>query len=420
MLECFFFFQAEDGIRGLRMSRGLGEVYKRQARAPEIPPVRGPLARSGSGPERGNPGERCPLRDPRAGRARSRVCRWVACGSEGPRAATSRPCPEDGSLSDAPTATALPFRDEELADFLERTSRTFALAIPLLDEPLRREVGLGYLLLRVADTLEDAAPWTRDERRQALAAFASLLQETPGVDAEALSREWLSRRPSENAGYLDLLASTPTLLASLDALRPEAGAILRHFVLKTVQGMGQVLAGASENGLLQLESLQSLRDYCYIVAGLVGELLTDLFVLDPRLAPYAPNLRSLAPLFGEGLQLVNILKDARQDRREGRVWLPAGVQLQDVERLAGEDLIAAARYVRALHLAGAPRDVLAFTTLPLLLAQATLELLVRDGAGAKVSRAVVSAQLDTLQAALSRGTLPEAVEALAGPVPGGP
>ncbi|RKH69693.1 squalene/phytoene synthase family protein [Corallococcus aberystwythensis] len=324
-------------------------------------------------------------------------------------------------MSDAPTATVpLPFRDEELADFLERTSRTFALAIPLLEEPLRREVGLGYLLLRVADTLEDAAPWTRDERRQALAAFETLLEEPPGADAEALSREWLTRPPSENAGYLDLLASTPTLLASLDALRPEAGAILRHFVRKTVQGMGQVLAGASEGGLLRLESLQALRDYCYIVAGLVGELLTELFVLDPRLAPYAPNLRSLAPLFGEGLQLVNILKDARQDRKEGRVWLPDGVQLQDVERLAGEDLVAAARYVRALHLAGAPRDVLAFTTLPLLLAQATLELLVRDGAGAKVSRAVVSAQLNTLLAALDRGMLPEAVEALAGPVPGGP
>ena len=159
-------------------------------------------------------------------------------------------------MSDAPTEMALPFRDDELADFLERTSRTFALAIPLLDEPLRREVGLGYLLLRVADTLEDAAPWTRDQRREALAAFESLLQETPGVDAGALSREWLERRPSENAGYLDLLARTPELLASLDALRPEAGAILRHFVLKTVQGMGQVLAGASEAGQLKLESLR--------------------------------------------------------------------------------------------------------------------------------------------------------------------
>jgi farnesyl-diphosphate farnesyltransferase len=324
-------------------------------------------------------------------------------------------------LSDTPLAeTASPFRDDELADFLERTSRTFALAIPLLDEPLRREVGLGYLLLRVADTLEDAAPWTREERREALARFEALLEEAPDADAGALAREWLERRPTEDAGYLDLISRTPSLMASLDALRIEASAILRHFVLKTVRGMRQVLEGASEGGRLELGSLQALREYCYIVAGLVGELLTELFVLDARLAPYSPNLRSLAPQFGEGLQLVNILKDARKDLQEGRVWLPGSVGLQDVERLAAEDLVAAARYVRALHLAGAPRDVLAFTTLPLMLAQATLDLLVRDGAGAKVSRAVVTAQLDTLQAALSRGTLPEAVEALAGPVPGGP
>ena len=29
-LFCFFFFQAEDGIRDLVRSRGLGDVYKRQ------------------------------------------------------------------------------------------------------------------------------------------------------------------------------------------------------------------------------------------------------------------------------------------------------------------------------------------------------------------------------------------------------
>jgi len=28
---CYFFFQAEDGIRDLVRSRGLGDVYKRQA-----------------------------------------------------------------------------------------------------------------------------------------------------------------------------------------------------------------------------------------------------------------------------------------------------------------------------------------------------------------------------------------------------
>ena len=31
LLVCFVFFQAEDGIRDLVRSRGLGDVYKRQA-----------------------------------------------------------------------------------------------------------------------------------------------------------------------------------------------------------------------------------------------------------------------------------------------------------------------------------------------------------------------------------------------------
>ena len=31
IVVCFFFFQAEDGIRDAQESRGLGDVYKRQS-----------------------------------------------------------------------------------------------------------------------------------------------------------------------------------------------------------------------------------------------------------------------------------------------------------------------------------------------------------------------------------------------------
>ena len=48
----------------------------------------------------------------------------------------------------------------DVNDLLVKTSRTFALAIPLLPEPTRREVGLAYLLFRIADTFEDATAWT--------------------------------------------------------------------------------------------------------------------------------------------------------------------------------------------------------------------------------------------------------------------
>ena len=36
-LLCFFFFQAEDGIRDLVRSRGLGDVYKRQGQTRAFP-----------------------------------------------------------------------------------------------------------------------------------------------------------------------------------------------------------------------------------------------------------------------------------------------------------------------------------------------------------------------------------------------
>ena len=49
----FFFFQAEDGIRDLVRSRGLGDVYKRQAHAgPRIHLADGAVLRAGADDER--------------------------------------------------------------------------------------------------------------------------------------------------------------------------------------------------------------------------------------------------------------------------------------------------------------------------------------------------------------------------------
>ena len=45
-LRCVFFFQAEDGIRYLVRSRGLGDVYKRQALTERIRRIRQRLRNS--------------------------------------------------------------------------------------------------------------------------------------------------------------------------------------------------------------------------------------------------------------------------------------------------------------------------------------------------------------------------------------
>ena len=64
----------------------------------------------------------------------------------------------------------------DLDDLLLKTSRTFALAIPLLPEPTRAAVGVAYLLFRIADTFEDATAWPRTQRIEALERFVEVLQ----------------------------------------------------------------------------------------------------------------------------------------------------------------------------------------------------------------------------------------------------
>jgi flagellin-like protein len=61
-------------------------------------------------------------------------------------------------------------------------------------------------------------------------------------------------------------------------------------------------------------------------AGVVGEMLTDLFALhSPGVHARRDEMLALAPSFGEGLQLTNILKDTWDDRRRGACWLPREV-----------------------------------------------------------------------------------------------
>jgi farnesyl-diphosphate farnesyltransferase len=121
-------------------------------------------------------------------------------------------------------------------------------------------------------------------------------------------------------------------------------------------------------------------------------MLTDLFLFaDDKLAGVASELRERAVRFGEGLQLVNILKDARPDAAEGRVYLPRQVALAEVFVLARTDLRAAAEYTELLRTAGAPRGLVTFNALNASLAISTLRLMRDRGLGTKLTRPQVAA-----------------------------
>ena len=289
------------------------------------------------------------------------------------------------------------------ADLLLKTSRTFALAIPLLPEPTQDTVCLAYLLFRIADTLEDAEAWPRERRMQALDELCDLLR-TPDLDrARALSQGWLSERPTQYEAYLELLEAVPQVLAEVRAVPESARQIVLSHALRTAQGMRGILADGDELGRARIADLEDLKEYCYVVAGIVGELLTELFLNDsPSLQEVAGTLHQHKRAFGEGLQLVNILKDEEVDAREGRRYLPPEVNRGEVLDLARTDLVRARAYVEALWKGGAPRGYFEFTALAQQLAEATLARIDADGSGAKLSRPEVFEILERVQQASAR------------------
>jgi farnesyl-diphosphate farnesyltransferase len=290
-----------------------------------------------------------------------------------------------------------------LEGLLEKTSRTFALSIPVLPEPTRREVMIAYLLFRIADTFEDAAHWPPEDRIAALGEFRALLGEPSRDAAERLAADWVARQVAHHPGYQELMAEVPLVLDAFFALSPGAVASIRTHVVRSADGMASIVSRTRE-GSLTLHSIQELKDYCYIVAGIVGEMLSELFLLDrPVLSPIAPYLRERAATFGEALQLVNILKDSAVDASEGRRYLPAEVPQSEVFALARADLGVAGDYILALQKAQAPRGLIEFTALPVQLAWAALERVEKNGPGSKVSRPEVFLITQRLKRALDKG-----------------
>jgi len=283
---------------------------------------------------------------------------------------------------------------------LERTSRTFARAVPLLPDPLRRQVGLAYLLFRTADTLEDAARWPVGWRVSALNELARG-PHAPGV-AHRLSREWTAVPPVMHAGYLELLEAFPDLTAALGRLGGRAQEVIWAHARRTISGMTTFLGRADAGGTLRLRDVTELRAYCYAVAGIVGELLAELFVLhEPRLRQAHAALCRLAPTFGEGLQLVNILKDAGADAAERRFFLPPDMDRPAVTELARTEMAAARRYVDLLRANAAPSGVVGSCALHVLLTDAALTAIERNGPGSKVHRSTVARIGDHLLRALA-------------------
>jgi farnesyl-diphosphate farnesyltransferase len=221
--------------------------------------------------------------------------------------------------------------DEVYQDrMLPHVSRTFALTIPQLPPALRTPVTSAYLLCRIADTIEDEPALSAVATRALMQGFVAVVEGSH--DAAALVAQLAPQLspqtlPAERELILNM-ARVVRLTAQFS--EPQRTAI-RRCVEVMCDGMHQFQCTASLRGLPRSSDLD---DYCYYVAGVVGQMLTELFcAYSPQIMQRRRALHDLAVSFAQGLQMTNILKDVWEDRSRGACWLP-----QDVFSRHGLDL----------------------------------------------------------------------------------
>ncbi len=197
-----------------------------------------------------------------------------------------------------PMTTSLTASYEYCRQLTRRTAHNFGYAFLALPRDRRDAMNALYAFMRIADDCSDDTSLNMAERRAALKAWSSAF--TAGLHGETPAH--------------------PALPAVIDTVQryaiPE-----RYF--------HDVLAGvARDMEPVAIATFAELEDYCYHVAGAVGLCCLSIWgIRDANAIPRGIDC-------GLAFQLTNILRDIREDRDLGRVYLPA-------EDLARFDLTAA-------------------------------------------------------------------------------
>jgi farnesyl-diphosphate farnesyltransferase len=208
---------------------------------------------------------------------------------------------------------------------LRSVSRSFYLSLRILPAGLREPLSLAYLLARATDTVADTPEPPVALRTEALRKLAAAIQGTaPGETAEQLRESFAPLQTDE--AERTLIEQLPALLAWLDELRPSDRDEVRGVLAKINRGQTLDLERFGGSGEVRaLANAAELDEYTYLVAGCVGEFWTRLcFAHVQNFSERSEaEMRELGVRYGQGLQLINILRDAGTDLQAGRCYFPA-------------------------------------------------------------------------------------------------
>lgn len=212
--------------------------------------------------------------------------------------------------------------DEFQAILLEGVSRTFALTIPQLPKGLYEAVANAYLLCRIVDTVEDEMSLDFEQKKQFCDRFIDVVRTGDGAASFAADLSPLLSTQTIPAEHV-LIQVTARVIEITHSFAPEQISALLGCVETMAKGM-PVYQGMDLRG--GLATLQDMNEYCYYVAGCVGEMLAKLFChYSPEINQHHEQLLGLSTSFGQGLQMTNILKDIWDDAQRGVCWLPQDI-----------------------------------------------------------------------------------------------
>ncbi len=217
--------------------------------------------------------------------------------------------------SSIPTAHDFAYQTE----ILQKVSKTFALTIPQLPVALRCVIENAYLLCRMADTIEDEPNLDIAEKKQMLERFVAVV--AGQEDTELFSHDLgavLTRATSQHERAL--VANADRIFRITGSFNATQRAAIERCLDIMAVGMVEFQERKRPDGL---DNIAQLDRYCYYVAGVVAEMLAELFC-DYSEAIHVMHDQLLAGSvsYGQGLQMTNILKDIWDDKRHGICWLP--------------------------------------------------------------------------------------------------
>lgn len=185
-----------------------------------------------------------------------------------------------------------------------RSGSNFYPSFLLLPRPKRRAMDALYAFTRYTDDLADN-PQTVDARRAALAQWRIALEAALSDAVDPAAADTAPRGRSETRHSLPGEALLPALCDAVARFRIPA-----EHLLAVVDGVEMDLDGA------HYETFDELAVYCQRVASAVGLACIHVWGFRGE-AAFEPARKC-----GIAFQITNILRDLKEDARQGRVYLP--------------------------------------------------------------------------------------------------